>query len=115
MATQQSSANAEKIANYSQVISTGVTNLLNELCHANGAASFDPGAIGAQLQTLITLVQGMDTRIAALEQGLQKPDSGKVPKLMEIQPALMVQIPAWKFMPELTAECVLRPASPFYE
>lgn len=54
----------------------------------------------------------MDTRLAAVEQGLQRLQSDSVPGLMEIEPAGFVLMLGPKFMPLLTAECVIRPLLP---
>lgn len=98
------------MANYTQSISSGVINLLSELGHVNAVVSFDSGCIHSQLETLIALVQGMDSMLAAVEQGLQRLQNDNVP--MEIEPAAFALMPAMKFMPKLTAEWVFRP---FYE
>lgn len=109
MSSQQNNASAKKIANYSQSISSGVTNLLAELGRVNAPISFDSGAIQTQLETLIALVQGMDARLAAVEQGLQRLQSDDVPGLMEIAPVGIAQMPGFKIMPKITAECVFSP------
>lgn len=109
MSSQQSNASAKKIANYTQSISSGVTNLLTELGRVNTPASFDSAPIQNQLETLIALVQGMDTRLAAVEKSLQKLESDNVPGLMEIAPVGIAQMPGFKIMPKVTAECVFRP------
>lgn len=109
MASQQTNASAKKIASYTQSISSGLTNLLTERGRANAAPPFDPGLIQAQLQTLIVLFQGMDTRLATLEQRLPRPESGNISGLVEIAPASFALVPGLLFMPKITSEWVLHP------
>lgn len=106
MTSPQMTPSARKIANYTQSISSGVTNLLTELGRVNATSSPDTNtnnAVLTQLQVLTTLVQDMSTRLAAVEQNLQKLDHGDTPILIEYEP----EKPA--FHPNITVEYVLGP------
>lgn len=115
MASQQSIASTEKIANYSQSISSGVTNLLNEFGRVNAVVAFDSGVIEAQLQKLIAHIQGMDTRIAAIEQSLQSLQSMQRTEttngtwILEIEPVEVVDMPDPVMLPnlQLSGYCVI--------
>lgn len=86
MASPKSTASARKIANYTQSISSGVTNLLTELGRVNGDDSSDNAAILTQLQTLTTLVQDMGTRLTGVEKSLEGLHTGSRPEMIEIEP-----------------------------
>lgn len=86
MASPQTTASAQKIANYTQPIPSGIANLLTELGRLNGAGCSDTAAILGQLQTLNTLVQAMGTRLTAVEKSFWTLHSGEHPDLIEIEP-----------------------------
>lgn len=95
MASPKSTASARKIANYTQSISSGVTNLLTELGRVNGDDSSDNAAILTQLQTLTTLVRDMGTRLTSVEKSLEGLHTGSRPEMIEIEP------PGDMYMPDL--------------
>lgn len=86
-ATSAAVASAKKITPITQSLSSGVTNLLTELARVNVSADTDVSnsAIMAQLQALHTLVEGISTRLAAVEKSICKA-TDDVPDPIEIEP-----------------------------
>lgn len=99
-------ASAQKIKNYTQSISSGVTNLLTELGRVSVSADSNVGndVIMAQLQALHTLVESISTRLAAVEKSIAKPEDD-VPDPIEIEPEVSYALP------NRTAEFVNHPSS----
>lgn len=93
-ATSASAASAKKITQITQSLSSGVTNLLTELARVNVSADNDVSnsAIMAQLLALHTLVEGISTRLAAVEKTISKADDG-VPEPTEIEPVVSLEFP----------------------
>lgn len=87
-------ASAQKIKNYTQSISSGVTNLLTELGRVSVSADTNVSnhVIMAQLQALHTLVDGISTRLAAVEKSSAKPEDD-VPDPIEIEPEVSYAFP----------------------
>lgn len=106
MASPQANASARKIANYTQSISSGVTNLLTELGRVNIASSVDAdsnNAILSKLETLTILIQDMSNRLSTVERTVSRLDSdGTV--LLEIAPQYSNDDDG-----VVSAECVLGP------
>lgn len=103
-ATSAAVASAKKITQITQSLSSGVTNLLTELARVNVSADTDVSnsAIMAQLQALYTLVEGISTRLAAVEKRMCNTDDD-VPDAIEIEPEV------WLIGPDLAAEFVNHP------
>lgn len=89
-ATATAVVSAKKISNYTQSISSGVTNLLAELGRVSVSADANVGnhAIMAQLQALYTLVEGISTSVAAVEKSISK-GVGDVPDPIEIESGVL--------------------------
>lgn len=110
MTSPNTAASARKIANYTQSISSGVTNLLTELGRVNSPT--DPNgndAVLSQLQTLTALVQDMNTRLAAVEKSIQKHDDNQTPNGDAIPEPIELEVECSEFQPVITAEYVLCP------
>lgn len=107
MTTPQTTASARKIANYTQSISSGVTNLLTELGRVNGPGS-GTDEILTQLQTLTSLIQDMNTRLFGVEKTLQRLETADRSAMIENKPEEYARIEGvYTDTPNLTAEYAL--------